>query len=171
MFTQRWPLTACFVWKNQSPSKNESHSCSLPKRDEWTIHGIWPTKFHTIGPLYCNKLPFNSSTLAPIESELKENWIDIQQGSKPYSFWKHEWDKHGTCAMTVQALNSEFKYFQVALNLLDKYNMIDVLAKANILPGNKYTVQDISKGIQKILNKKPQIICVEDKVSLKIISI
>ncbi|XP_012527579.1 ribonuclease Oy [Monomorium pharaonis] len=160
IFTQRWPLTACFVWKNNS----ETHSCSLPKREEWTIHGIWPTKYNTMGPQFCNNsLKFNASTLAPIESELKENWIDIQKGSHPYSFWKHEWNKHGTCAVTVKALNNEFNYFQVALKLLDKYNMIDVLSKANILPGNKYMVQQIFMGIQKVLNKKGQIMCVVDK--------
>ncbi|XP_011340907.1 ribonuclease Oy isoform X2 [Ooceraea biroi] len=159
MFTQRWPPTACFVWKENS----ESRSCSLPKREEWTIHGIWPTKYHTIGPEYCNDLPFNPNMLAPLESELKENWIDIQNGSRPYTFWKHEWDKHGTCAITVQALNSEYNYFLAALNLLDTYNMIDVLAKASILPGQRYMVQDILAGIEKVLGKRSQVMCAKNE--------
>ncbi|TGZ56596.1 ribonuclease Oy-like [Temnothorax longispinosus] len=159
IFTQQWPLTACFVWKN----KSDTRSCSLPRHDEWTIHGIWPTKYNTLGPQFCNKsLEFNPSAIAPIESELKENWLDIHKGSKPYSFWKHEWDKHGTCAVTVKALNNEFNYFEAGLKLFDKYNMMDVLAKANILPGNKYMVQDMLKGIQKILNTRGQIMCVTD---------
>ncbi|XP_011637517.1 ribonuclease Oy [Pogonomyrmex barbatus] len=159
IFTQRWPLTACFVWTKNS----EKRSCLLPKRNEWTIHGIWPTKYNTIGPQYCNSsMPFDKNALAPLESELKEKWIDIQNGSTPYSFWKHEWDKHGTCALTVKALNSEFNYFRGALNLLDKYNMIDVLEKANILPGKKYMVQDVLVGIQKILGKRGQVTCVVD---------
>ncbi|KYN43608.1 hypothetical protein ALC56_01870 [Trachymyrmex septentrionalis] len=41
--------------------------------------------------------------------------------------------------------------------------MIDVLAKTNILPGNKYTVQNYLTGIQKILNKKGQVMCVVDQ--------
>ncbi|XP_011704178.1 PREDICTED: ribonuclease Oy [Wasmannia auropunctata] len=163
IFTQTWPLTACFVWENKS-RPNDTHSCSLPKRDEWTIHGIWPTKYNTIGPQFCNSaLPFNPSAIAPIESNLKENWIDIHKGSKPYSFWRHEWNKHGTCAIEINALNTEFKYFQEGLKLIDKYNMIDVLSKANILPGNKYMVQDIFMGIQKVLNKRAQIMCVNGK--------
>lgn len=159
-------MTACFVWKKGS----DKHSCSLPKREQWTIHGIWPTKLHTLGPQYCNRLPFNPKTLAPIESELKESWTDIHNGSKPYSFWKHEWDKHGTCAIGIESLNNEFNYFKTALKLLDNYNMIDVLAKANILPGKKYMVQDIFAGIQKILNKSSQIMCTVNQVSSKIIS-
>ncbi|XP_072754756.1 ribonuclease Oy-like [Anoplolepis gracilipes] len=160
IFTQSWPLTACFVWKESS----ETHSCSLPKRDEWTIHGIWPTRYNTKGPEFCNKsLPFNASVLAPLESELKENWTDIHKGSKPYSFWKHEWNKHGTCAVTIKALNNEYNYFQEGLKLLNTYNMIDVLAKANILPGNSYTVDNMLTGIEKVLDKRGQIMCVKDK--------
>ena len=144
----------------------------LPKRNKWTIHGIWPTKYNEIGPQFCNRsLSFDSKTLAPIEGTLKENWIDIQKGSKPYSFWKHEWDKHGTCAISVRDLNNELKYFQTGLKLLDRYNMIDVLAKTNILPGNKYTVQNYLTGIQKILNKRGQVMCVVDQVSSKIVPI
>ncbi|KYQ50172.1 Ribonuclease Oy, partial [Trachymyrmex zeteki] len=167
IFTQRWPLTVCFEWENKS-RLNDTHSCVLPKRTEWTIHGIWPTKYNTTGPQFCNRLPFDSKAIAPIEGELKENWIDIQKGSKPYSFWRHEWDKHGTCAISVKDLNNEFKYFQTALKLLDEYNMIDVLAKANILPGNKYTVQNYLTGIQKILNKRGQVMCVVDQKTINI---
>jgi len=167
IFTQRWPLTACFEWENKSRI-NETHTCSLPKHEEWTIHGIWPTKYNTIGPTFCyNGLPFNSSTLTPIENELKENWIDIQNGSRPYSFWKHEWEKHGTCAITVKALNNEFKYFQTALKLLEEYHMTNILAKANILPGDKHMVQDILVRLQRILNKRGQIMCVRNKVRVQ----
>lgn len=118
-----------------------------------------------MGPQFCNEsLRFNSSALRYIESELKENWLDIHKGSKPYSFWQHEWNKHGTCAITIKALNNEFNYFQEGLKLLKKYNMMDILEKAGIMPGNKYMVQDISMGIEKVLNKRGQIMCVIDQV-------
>lgn len=162
LFTQRWPPTVCYVWKESS----KSHSCSLPKQNKWTIHGIWPTQFHNIGPEFCNKsLLFNASALAPIENELKENWIDIQNGSKPYSFWKHEWDKHGTCAVTIKDLDSEFKYFQTGLKLLNTYNMINMLAKTNILPGKKYMIDDFLRAVEKILDKRAQVMCAKNEVN------
>lgn len=169
IFTQQWPLTACFLWKNSS----DTHSCSLPKHNMWTIHGIWPTKYNSVGPQFCNtSLKFNPSALRSIENELKENWLDIHKESKPNSFWKHEWDKHGTCAITVKALNNEFNYFEAGLKLLEKYNMIDVLAKANILPGKRYMVQNILMRLQKVLKKRGQIMCVTDQVRVnKVISI
>jgi len=37
---------------------------------------------------------------------------------------KHEWDKHGTCAMTQPSLNSELKYFSAGLNLSSKFNLL-----------------------------------------------
>jgi len=114
-------------------------------------------------------MSFNASALAPIENELKENWIDIQNGSKPYTFWKHEWEKHGTCAVTIKALNSELKYFGEGLKLLNAYNMIDVLAKANILPGKQCTVGEMLTAVEKVLGKRCQITCATDEVNLKII--
>ncbi|XP_020295007.1 ribonuclease Oy [Pseudomyrmex gracilis] len=160
IFTQRWPLTACFVWKENSAD----HTCSLPKHDEWTIHGIWPTKYHTLGPQYCNKsLPFNTDAIAPLESQLKENWLDIQNGSDPYAFWKHEWNKHGTCAISVKGISNEFDYFKEGLDLLQTYNMIDVLAKANVLPGEKYAVDQIMAAVEKILGKTSQVMCAKDR--------
>lgn len=165
IFTQRWPLTTCFVWKQ----KSDKNSCAFPKRSEWTIHGIWPSKYGSkLCPQFCNtSLAFDKKALAPIENKLKENWIDIYNGTDHYSLWRHEWTKHGTCAVTVKALNNEFNYFRAGLELLDKYNMIDVLAKANILPGNKYMVQDMLKGSQQILGKRVQITCTLNEVSFK----
>ncbi|XP_011878505.1 PREDICTED: ribonuclease Oy [Vollenhovia emeryi] len=160
IFTQQWPFTACLVWTQDS----STHSCVLPNHDSWTIHGIWPTKYNTLGPQFCNNTSkFDPSFLKPIEKELTENWLDIHKGSKPYSFWKHEWDKHGTCAVAMKPLDNEFNYFQTGLKLLKEYNMMDVLAKANILPGNRYKVEDMLTKIEKILTKKGQIMCIIDK--------
>jgi len=45
--------------------------------------------------------------------------------------------------------------------------MTDILAKANILPGDKYMVQDILVRLQRILNKRGQIMCVHNKVRVR----
>lgn len=50
----------------------------------------------------------------------------LERGSDPsYAapHRKHEWDKHGTCAAQVDALNSEKKYFGKSLDL---YKQIDL---------------------------------------------
>ncbi|XP_050479137.1 ribonuclease Oy isoform X1 [Bombus huntii] len=161
IFTQHWPQTVCYTWKENQAS----HTCSLPtKHDEWTIHGIWPSQYHKIGPQFCNKsMPFNPSALKSIETELQEKWIDIENGKTSYSLWKHEWDKHGTCAATVEHLNSEVKYFKEGLNLLTKYDMKNVLAQENIIPGQTYNTSDILNAIERILGKRGSLICIKSK--------
>ncbi|XP_014613613.1 PREDICTED: ribonuclease Oy [Polistes canadensis] len=160
IFTQHWPQTVCYVWKE----KSESHACALPKNDEWSIHGIWPTKYHTEGPNFCNQsLPFNASALNPIKNELEEKWIDVENMKDSYSFWRHEWNKHGTCATILPELNTELKYFQKGLELLDIYDMKNVLGKRNILPGSSYAVQDILNAIKKIIGTTAEIGCVHNK--------
>ncbi|XP_063990054.1 ribonuclease Oy-like [Diachasmimorpha longicaudata] len=160
IFTQHWPQTVCYTWKEQSPS----HTCDLPENNEWTIHGLWPTQYHKLGPQFCNpSLKFNIQALAPIKQEMEVKWIDVENGTAPYSFWKHEWQKHGTCSAVLEPLNSEVKYFQEGLRLLDIYDMKIVLQKAQIVPGEAYSVQTILDGIKNVLGKTCQVECVSNK--------
>lgn len=161
IFTQHWPQTVCYTWKE----KSAKHDCALPADEEWSIHGIWPTKYHVIGPLYCNSsFPFDITAVQPLESELEVKWIDVMKGTKHHAFWTHEWEKHGTCAAVLEPLNSEYKYFKKGLDLFDEYDMKHVLAQASIMPGQKYTVQTILDGVAKILGKKCQIECIVNSV-------
>ncbi|KAK9293494.1 hypothetical protein QLX08_011584 [Tetragonisca angustula] len=161
IFTQRWPQTVCYTWKASSPS----HTCSLPKEhDEWTIHGIWPSQYHKVGPQFCNKsMPFKPDALKSLKGELQEKWIDVEYGRTSYSLWEHEWNKHGTCAVVLKQLNSEVKYFAEGLNLLAKYDMKNVLAKVNIVPGQKYGTKAILNAIKKVLGKRGVVICRKNK--------
>lgn len=159
IFTQHWPQTVCYTWKE----KSTSNTCSLPKEHEWTIHGIWPSQYHKIGPQFCNKLPFNSTALEPLKEKLQEKWIDIEKGRTSYSFWQHEWDKHGTCAVVLEQLNTENKYFTKGLELLSIYDMKNILAKANIIPGQIYNKTEILNAIETQLDKRGILICQENK--------
>jgi ribonuclease T2 len=93
IFTQHWPYTVCDQWMENK----KGNECVLPKiKNSWTIHGIWPTKFHTIGPLYCNESwIFDMDQISPIEDEMTEKWINIEKGTPLDGLWKHEWEKHG----------------------------------------------------------------------------
>ncbi|XP_076239732.1 ribonuclease Oy-like [Calliopsis andreniformis] len=163
IFTQRWPATICHLWQENSPW----HQCALPSDiNEWTIHGIWPSQYHKIGPLFCNpSLPFSISALKPIEGQLKEKWIDIEYGRDSYSLWQHEWEKHGTCAAVLEPMSTEIKYFQKGVSLLKQYDMKNVLSQANIVPGNSYAVTDILNAIQEVLGKRGMVVCRKDKSS------
>ena len=65
----------------------------------WTIHGIWPTSNHKIGPLFCNRTDkFDPEKIRPLLPELRSKCTDVRVGGDEFNFWKHEWEKHGTCA-------------------------------------------------------------------------
>jgi ribonuclease T2 len=78
----------------------------------WTTHGLWPSTGHGQGPFECNKTaPFDPDVLNPILSRLEVQWTDVRENGPKDDFWNHEWTKHGTCAMQLEVLNTELKYF------------------------------------------------------------
>lgn len=162
IFTQRWPITACYEWRE----KSSSNVCGLPSpKNIWTIHGIWPTKLNTIGPAFCDKTAvFNVTELNAIESQLEQFWINVEK-NKPYdSLWRHEWLKHGTCAAAVLVqLNTEDKYFGQGLTWLQQHSMANILGEAGITPGGNYTVVQIHQVLLDRLQKDAAIECFHDK--------
>lgn len=78
-----------------------------------------------------------------------------------YSFWAHEWNKHGTCAAVLEPLNSELKYFKQGLTWGEKYGMSDILAKYGIVPDDEklYTLTAINNAVTETLGINPSIQC------------
>ena len=60
---------------------------------------------------YRKDLPFNEKSLDPILKHLEARWLNVRNGTGEYDFWKHEWLKHGTCAVQLKPMDSEIKYF------------------------------------------------------------
>ena len=81
-------------------------------RKNWTVHGIWPTKPGKKGPFDCDhSKPYNHGLIEPILPNLRLHWTNVRANTDEDNFWKHEWNKHGTCAMVLEPMNNEFKYF------------------------------------------------------------
>ena len=82
--------------------------------DQWTVHGIWPSRPHKKAPVFCIGPSFDSSQITPILPELETHWTDIHKNSPKFGFWEHEWNKHGKCAMEKQSarMENELKYFR-----------------------------------------------------------
>ncbi|XP_011502719.1 PREDICTED: ribonuclease Oy-like [Ceratosolen solmsi marchali] len=160
IFTQAWSPTSCYEWEKKSPS----HQCNLPPYEEWYIHGLWPTKNGTLGPFFCNRsLPFDFNALHSIREQLELKWINIYKDDKPYRLWQHEWEKHGTCSVDLKSLNTEKKYFKKGLELLNKYDMKYIFNNVNILPNQKYFLQEYLDSIHKILGKNAYLECITNK--------
>lgn len=159
VYTQHWPATVCLQWK----AEGKGHSCALPKESTWTVHGLWPSKTNGKGPFFCNSsLPFDEEALSPIVNELEDLWINIDVPTSPYSFWRHEWEKHGTCAAALPAFDKEVKYFQQGLTWLKKYNMYTALDLEGYPEGKPLSAKQIREAIKKHFGKVPSVHCYKD---------
>ncbi len=79
---------------------------------QFTIHGLWPQSDLIDYPQYCHKVYFNKTVLDPIVGQMNIYWPSDEPDY--YSFWAHEWEKHGSCLYTPM---TEFEYFNTVLNL------------------------------------------------------
>ncbi|NXI25351.1 RNT2 Ribonuclease, partial [Sterrhoptilus dennistouni] len=73
---------------------------------------------------------------------------------------KHEWDKHGTCAATLEVLNSQKKYFGKALELYQHIDLNGHLLKAGIKPSSSYyKMTAIKEALKGFYGVTPKIQC------------
>ena len=81
--------------------------------DNYSIHGLWPQTDRTHWPSFCQRVSFDLEKLTPILQQLHEQWYSDR--GKDDSFWKHEYEKHGTCSGL-----DEYTYFVTALQLFQE---------------------------------------------------
>ncbi|XP_051168052.1 ribonuclease Oy-like [Leptopilina boulardi] len=156
LFAQQWAKSLCFQY-NKPPN-----NCYLPQHNDWTVHGIWPSKINQRGPESCKQIQFRPQELSSIKSHLDSYWLSIH-GPNANGFWKHEWDKHGTCSVVMPLLNTQLKYFQTGLNLNAQYNIGAMLQKGGIVPGRSYSIHNIMSTLNQGLKASPQVTCISKK--------
>ncbi|XP_051869168.1 ribonuclease T2-like [Pristis pectinata] len=147
VFSQQWPQTVCLM---------ASETCKVPLTvDYWTIHGLWPKRIQMCN----NSWHFDIKNVQDILSDLEHWWPDVIHPNST-QLWKHEWQKHGTCAATLESLDSQKKYFSKALELFKQLDLNSVLEKANILPSSKYyMVENIEDALVSVYGVTPKIQC------------
>lgn len=104
--------------------------------------------------------------IAPIEKQMEEQWINIEKGTPLDGLWKHEWEKHGTCAASqMPQLNTELSYFNQGLILLDKFSITKVLNPTYVKPGIDvtYPLQEIYEALKTTLDNNFAIVCHKDQ--------
>lgn len=146
ILTQWWPQTMCYDQMTEENFKrikmNQTKSCVPEGVTKWTIHGLWPTIGTEHKPAYCNESwPFSESVIQDLLPKLERQWPTLESGQENAEFWKHEWDKHGTCSTNIPFLNSEHKYFTTTLSLNVKYDLYSILKQSGIVPSDDATYQ------------------------------
>ena len=74
---------------------------------------------------------------------------------------KHEWEKHGTCALGLPEIRDQKDYFNVSLNLHRKFDFGPILRAKKFVPDdtNLYSLEKISEAIFEHLRVKPMLVC------------
>ncbi|CAE7377266.1 unnamed protein product [Symbiodinium pilosum] len=120
-----WGLRSCLLgvalgsaWSaNCKYPGGECYELKLQKcqgSDNWTIHGLWPEWDNG-----CPGSQFDITALASMRSDLDQKWMSCPEfGESNENFWKHEWEKHGTCSGMQEA-----SFFQKGLQLYDQYKV------------------------------------------------
>ncbi|KAK8947985.1 Ribonuclease 1 [Platanthera guangdongensis] len=138
----QWPGSFC----------DAEQKCCYPNSGkpaaEFLIHGLWPNNNDGSYPSNCDPdNSFASSQISDLMSNMEANWPSLAcPSSNGYSFWAHEWSKHGTCA---DSIFNEHDYFEAALNLKDKVDILQILSSSGIEPNdNSYSLSSIEEAIQ-----------------------
>ncbi|XP_062002138.1 ribonuclease S-7-like [Rosa rugosa] len=99
---------------------------SLPAK--FTVHGIWPTNISktVIECTAAEKLhSFNRTLITPsLETDLLQSWPSVRTDKDNMTFWKHEYNTHGSC--TAPAI-TQTAYFERAHKFWKEYDLYSVL--------------------------------------------
>jgi len=122
VFAYSWQPEFCY-------NQNTWPGCLAPEdywRSSFTIHGLWPQYVAGGYPADCTTEPLDESTFKAIGMEtMTKYWPNVQVAEYDadgninpnyYSFWEHEWSKHGTCSGLTQ-----IDYFNNTIRLTESF--------------------------------------------------
>ncbi|CAH8431391.1 unnamed protein product [Heterobilharzia americana] len=152
VFTLSWPPSFC-----------SSVKCKLPPgMNDFNIHGLWPSVWPGKQPTNCSAyIPFDSSRLQAIRSQLDTAWVNMKDYKDPTPFWEHEWYKHGQCATEDILIHNELGYFNTSLVLKEKIDLLNKLELYGIKPENSKPIDNnqFSEALKKAYNVRVLFTC------------
>jgi ribonuclease I len=106
--------------------RNRYYLLSLIKEDNnnYSIHGLWPQYTNKSYPKYCKKVEFTLDKIKSLLPKLNKLWYS--KFTKNEDFWKHEYEKHGSCMFRDM---TEMEYFEKTLELFDIAKKNDIIFK------------------------------------------
>ncbi|XP_065661779.1 ribonuclease Oy [Hydra vulgaris] len=169
MLVTEWPQSSC----EYVNATHQHHTCIIPDAvNGWTIHGLWPSVEKGEQPFFCEPWKFDEDKVKDLEGNLELYWPNIFVETTPQSFWKHEYEKHGTCASSVKGFETEHDYFQKALELREKFDIMRVLSESKIVPStdSSYQFSDIEEALKSGYSAKVCFECSGIKHSKQVLS-
>lgn len=101
----------------ENNTENKFYYLSLikEKNNNFSIHGLWPQYSINRYPTFCKNVNFDVNKIQPILPQLNKVWYSNRNNND--EFWKHEYEKHGSCVFTPL---TELEYFEKTLDLYDE---------------------------------------------------
>ena len=111
----------------------EFYYLSLIKESDgfYSIHGLWPQYSLNSYPTFCRPVNFSLDKLESIIEKLNKYWKS-NKGDNDY-FWKHEYEKHGSCMFYPIG---EFEYFNKTIQLYEYALINNIIKKLSDKNGN-----------------------------------
>lgn len=144
----QWPAGVCYTSRRRCRSSIH----------RWTIHGAWPdSRNSSAAPAFCCGPAFDAVSVRQHVPELQDKWATLFPGTND-QFWKHEWDKHGTCVVSPK-LTGLVQYFNQTVRLYDQLHLKDWLEESGIIPlheknGRTYETRLIHRALERHTNGK-----------------
>lgn len=135
---------------------------SYCRRNEqkFSIHGLWPGRNYNkfLPNSCCTQHEFDAVLLGPLRNRLNEAWPSLKKSE--VDFWKHEFDKHGSCTIDLAGFGSLPSYFEKTLDLYDKLNLNQLLRQNNIPMGQSISRQKLIETMTaNHSGRKPDVDC------------
>ncbi|KAJ7961964.1 Ribonuclease, partial [Quillaja saponaria] len=148
----QWPKSYCSTQPRQL-----RQPCLEPQ--QFTIHGLWPVDSNDISiTCYGNNVPplppLGTVRTCPFYNDLVNSWPNLKNGQDNYSFWKHEWTKHGVCSRLKPN-----KYFEFAIMAYKSLPPLLEKLHPTIRPGHNYSLNLLHAESSKIYQKSVEINC------------
>ncbi|CAN8293590.1 unnamed protein product [Cochlearia groenlandica] len=167
---QQSPDFNFFYWVNYWPGAicDTQKGCCPPKKGEtasdFIIHGLWPQFNNGTWPAFCDQTNlFDISKVCYLVRKMEKKWTEWGVFSCPSNetnLWEHEWNKHGTCVLSVFDQHS---YFQTNLKFKQKLHLLNILRRKGIKPNDGfYDLNKIKNAIKGVVGFVPGIECNED---------
>ncbi|KAH9256017.1 hypothetical protein BASA81_005793 [Batrachochytrium salamandrivorans] len=137
MLVLQWPPGVA-LQNGMDPALANCHN------DAFTLHGLWPSREvdPTTYPHDCTVAKYEPITDSKLLTSMQEHWPSFKLGGTNDEFWKHEWEKHGTCMV----LPNQATYFTKTLNnrqeFVTKYQA-QLLAKFPPSSTKNYLLKDM----------------------------
>ena len=171
VLAKTWAPTLCRRYLD------DNNCASMEMPDRWVLHGLWPNGSRLGSyPSQCKGAKFDEQAIADLVPEMSAVWPNVAFDSKGRqskvgdrltneSFWGHEWDKHGTCALLCDdMITSQRSYILLLLELNRTYDIGEALRGGGTAPDDDQVIltQSIIDALEMSFDVKPSISCYTD---------